>query len=500
MFALLVLKGPWMGLVLFVSSVSAGIIVRHGILGVPGMLGAAAIIACTYTIAALVARRYFKIDAGLGRLRDVTILLGIGMVATIVLALLITAMLLALGRLGTADITPAFARHLVGNIIGIAVVSPLVLRIARHWREGSLAVLVRGAGLEMAAYLLITGALLWTFVTIPGFDDHQYFYVLFLPVIVAAVRHGLDGACVSLAFTQVGLVAAMRHFSYDAVAFTEFQLVMFVLTATGLVVGAVVSERRAIDQIVRAAEAQLKEKESEAERAARLSLLSGMASSIAHDVSQPMTAARALARSAQQILRAKPTDLARADGNLANLISHIDHASGIIRRTRDFVSRSQPHPSTIDLRLLIEDALALIGPEAKARNIEIMLDVPEDLPTLHADRVQLQQLVLNLIRNSLDSITEAKVKHGRVRITACAEDGHILVSVADNGGGVEAEIADKLFVPLTTSKSDGLGLGLAICDSIVGAHGGKIWLHSNAPGATDFRFTLPLDQLRQTGK
>jgi signal transduction histidine kinase len=119
-----------------------------------------------------------------------------------------------------------------------------------------------------------------------------------------------------------------------------------------------------------------------------------------------------------------------------------------------------------------------------------VLDVPPELPPLHGDRVQLQQVILNLVRNAMEALTGRK--DGIARIAVCRFDDHVEVRVADNGPGIEASLAARLFEPLTTSKPDGLGLGLSICASIVQLHGGRIWLHSGEPGATEFRFSLPL--------
>jgi len=205
-----------------------------------------------------------------------------------------------------------------------------------------------------------------------------------------------------------------------------------------------------------------------------------------------MTAARALARAIQELLRAPDTDHARTDGNLTNLVAQIDHAAGVVRRMRDFLRRGHPHVSTIDGLGMLEDALILVRAQASARTIEIMLDVPPELPLLHGDRVQLQQVILNLVRNAMEAL--AGRTDGIVRITVRRRDDCVEISVADNGPGIEPTLAARLFEPLTTSKPDGLGLGLSICASIVQLHGGRIWLHSGEPGATEFRFSLPLQR------
>src|SRR5262249_34971445 len=153
-----------------------------------------------------------------------------------------------------------------------------------------------------------------------------------------------------------------------------------------------------------AAEARLRDKEAEAVLADRFSLVSGMASALAHEINQPMTAARALARSAQELIRTQTTDTARVEKNLAGLVAQIDHAGGIVRRRRDFLRGGQPRFSTIDVRDLVEDALALVRPEATESRIEIALELAAPLPPLHGDRIQIQQVLLNLVRNAIESI------------------------------------------------------------------------------------------------
>jgi two-component system, LuxR family, sensor kinase FixL len=238
------------------------------------------------------------------------------------------------------------------------------------------------------------------------------------------------------------------------------------------------------------------EKQAGAAHAARLNLVSGMTSALAHEITQPMTAARALARAAQHILRTPGSDLTRVEGNLTALVAHIDHAGAVVRRMREFIRRGRPHVSTIDTRSMLQEALTLAFVEASAKHIRIELDAPDNLPAIHGDHVQLEQVVLNLVHNSVEAIAAAGRPDGHVRVVArrLAAPARIEIGVSDNGPGVEGQLADRLFDPLATSKQDGLGLGLSISASILEAHGGRVWLHSREAGATEFRFSLPLDQ------
>jgi two-component system sensor kinase FixL len=163
---------------------------------------------------------------------------------------------------------------------------------------------------------------------------------------------------------------------------------------------------------------------------------------------------------------------------------------------REFLRRGRPHVSSFDIRTLVDDALMLARPDATARGIEIVAEIPDGLPMIHGDRIQVEQVVLNLIRNATESISGAQQTDGQIRVTGALVPGppRIEIAVRDNGPGIGAELARSMFEPMTTSKHEGLGLGLSICLAIVESHGGRIWLQSGEPGQTEFRFSLPLEQ------
>jgi signal transduction histidine kinase len=436
------------------------------------------------------------LDVGLNHLRDVFLLLAAGAIGAVLVASLLSMLLVADEQLNLSDLLEASLPLLVGDAIGIAVMTPLVLRLFFRVPQIS-ARNLQALIPEIAVYIAVTIILLWLIgLTENGGGGFKLFYLFFLPVVVAAIRHGLDGACVGLALTQFGLVGFLRWYGYDANVFTEFQILMLVLTATGLTVGVIVNERQQSDRAVREVEALLRVKEAEAAQAARFNVVSSMASALAHEINQPITAARALGRAAQHLLNNQSGDHARVDDNLTTMIAQIDHAADVVRRMREFLRRGEPHISTINIKTLIDDALILVGAQAANAQIRIETDIPPDLPSVHSDRVQLQQVVLNLMHNSIDAIGSSGSREGVIRIKATEQQNpaRVEIAVSDNGPGIEPALAERLFDPLTTSKRDGLGLGLAICATIVQSHHGRLWLHSGAPGATEFRFWIPLQQ------
>jgi two-component system sensor kinase FixL len=459
----------------------------------PFIIGVATIIAAGYSAVAFVVRRW--LDVGLNHLRDVLLLLAAGAIGALLVALFLSLLLIADEKLSLADVFVASGPLLVGDAIGIAVMTPLVLRFILHIPHVSLQTL-RAFAPEVALYVAVVLLFLWFIGLTESESGFKLFYLFFLPVVVAAIRYGLDGACLGLALTQLGLVGLLHLHGYDANVFTEFQILMLVLTATGLTVGVTVNERQQADRAVREVEALLRTKEAEADQAARFNLVSSMASALAHEINQPITAARALGRAAQHLLHSDSGSHARIDDNLSTMIAQIDHAASVVKRMREFLRRGEPHISTINVRALIDDAIVLVGAEAAGAAIRIEVDVSPDLPMLHADRVQLQQVVLNLVQNSIDAIANTGRDDGRIRVTAAVLENprRVEIAVSDNGAGIAPALAERLFEPLTTSKQDGLGLGLSICATIVQSHHGRLWLQSGAPGATEFRLWLPLQQ------
>ena len=496
LFAIIVRGGIFHGLTLFAGVVCAEFIVRGAQLGVPVTLASAAIIASTYTIAAMLARYRFSVDVELTRLRDIVILILTGMSGALVVAVLLPLLLIADGRFSMDDFLPSLLRGFVGDAIGIAVVSPLTLRLW-YLRRQLTPARIMSVLPEAILYAVLIAASLWVIFQTSSQHGSDFFYLLFLPVIMAAVRQGFDGACISLLVTQIGLVLLLQRHSFDAATFTEFQTLMFALTATALSVGAIVSEREQARLAFQDAEERLKRKEADAIRAGRFSLVSAMASTLAHEINQPVTAARALARSVQHLLRGAPPDLSRADHNLTTLVSEIDAAGNIVRRIREFLQRG-PLMGDVDVRGLLEDVLVLVEQEAASADVRIEVVVEDDLPALRADRGQLEQVLLNLVRNSIDAIMGARMRAGHIRLTAqrSGRPSDVLISVRDNGPGISVDIAGRLFEPLTTSKHDGLGLGLSICETIAAAHGGRIWLEATGADATEFRLTVPFKSRR----
>jgi len=251
------------------------------------------------------------------------------------------------------------------------------------------------------------------------------------------------------------------------------------------------SERQASDQ-------RLQELQSELVHISRLTAMGEMASALAHELNQPLSAIANYMKGSRRLLETDPPDLPRVREALDKAAEQALRGGQIVRRLRDFVMRGESEKRAETLSKLIEEAnaLALIGAKEHGVRIRYRLDPAADL--VLADKIQIQQVLVNLIRNAIDAMES--VSHRNLSIeTAVIEDNMVQISVSDTGPGLSAEIASQLFQPFVTTKKAGMGIGLSISRTIIEAHGGRIWAEPNSGGGAVFRFILPRAQVSGDG-
>jgi len=257
----------------------------------------------------------------------------------------------------------------------------------------------------------------------------------------------------------------------------------------------VTEERRAREELALRGD-RLAELRSELAHVSRLSAMGEMAAALAHELNQPLTAIG----NSVGALKLMLGDASRVldDAARARVVRAADQAEGqavrageIVRRLRDFIARGEADARIEPLNPLIEDALALTLPDVKAAQIAVQLDLARAAANVLADRIQVQQVMVNLIRNATEAMRGAP--GARVlAIGTAVRNGMAEIAVRDSGPGVSPELAQRLFSPFQSTKNDGMGVGLSICRRIVEAHGGRMWLASSQGAGADFRFTLPL--------
>ena len=237
-------------------------------------------------------------------------------------------------------------------------------------------------------------------------------------------------------------------------------------------------------------EATVKELQSELVHVGRLTAMGEMASALAHELNQPLSAIANYLRGSEQLLEEEEVDRTLLKEAVQKAGGQALRAGEVIQRLRNFIGRGETERRVESISKLIEEASALALVGVKEFGVRVTMDLDPRADLVVADRVQIQQVIINLLRNAVDAMKGAKPAELRVRV-ALNPDGFTELSVSDTGSGISEEVQGRLFEPFTTTKKEGMGVGLSICRTIVEAHGGTIWASNNAgPGAT-FVFTLP---------
>jgi two-component system sensor kinase FixL len=215
-----------------------------------------------------------------------------------------------------------------------------------------------------------------------------------------------------------------------------------------------------------------------------------MASTLAHELNQPLSAISNYLKGSRRLLEGRSDEKSTMMRNALDAAAdQAVRAGQIIRRLRDFVSRGETERRAESITKLVEEAsaLALVGTKDRGISVEFQFDPAVD--RVLADRVQIQQVLLNLIRNAMDAMETSQVQNLKITI-APIDNGYVRISVSDSGSGLAPEAAKQLFQPFVTTKRHGMGVGLSISRTIVEAHGGQIWVEPNPGGGTIFHFTL----------
>lgn len=224
----------------------------------------------------------------------------------------------------------------------------------------------------------------------------------------------------------------------------------------------------------------------------RLGVMGELTASLAHEILHPIATARNNARAGMRFLEMKRPDLGEVMEALACVVRDADRAKDIVGRIRDHIKKSPPREETFDINEAIDEVIVMVRHAIDRNSVAVYTRLKEDLMSVDGDRVQLQQVMLNLILNAVEAMSSVGEGPRELSIsTGPGDRGGILVAVADSGPGIDPEHLDLVFKPFHTTKPSGMGMGLSICQSIIAAHGGRLWAEANRPRGAIFQFTLP---------
>ena len=241
---------------------------------------------------------------------------------------------------------------------------------------------------------------------------------------------------------------------------------------------------------------RLRQLESEFAHMNRVSMMGELAASLSHEVIHPIATARNNARVGMRFLEMSPPNVDEARKSLDGIVKDADRAKDIVGRMRDQIKKAPPRREPFDLNEAISEVIALARSVIVTNAVSVQTRLADGLFPVRGDRIQLQQVVLNLILNAVEAMSSIEPGPRELLVRTEQARTGVLVAVGDSGPGIDPEHLERVFESFYTTKSSGTGMGLSICRSIVDAHGGRLWAEANEPGGTVFQFTLPSPERR----
>jgi two-component system, LuxR family, sensor kinase FixL len=477
--AFLLWMGPRWAVCTAVAAFLSELLVRHAPAGPLTLALASVWIAGSYAACCAMLGKGVVRDAMQGLVAAVRFVV-VSLLASLVAAIGYVGLFVLAQSLPIASAAGSVIRYGVGDVNGILMLAPLLIALPRL--SEALAALRAGwpqAALQSAVIVLFV----WLLFGIDAADQLRIFYPLFVPVIWIAVRWGVTGALLAVLAIQVGIIVAMRDAVAD-VPLIDLQILMLTLTLTGLLLGAVVAERAQ-------ARAAALEREQQLARAMRFAVAGELASSLTHELNQPITALVSYLQASQIMTPATGVTDKRLSDTLAKATHEAIRASEVMKRLRDFYQGGASGRGPTDVAGCCTSVVEFLAQRLKAQGVRVLVHVAPELPQVGVDRTQLEMVLHNLMTNAIDAVGGQVVRE--VQLRAVRGDGVLQLEVHDSGPGVAPDALPMLFEPFNTTKSDGMGLGLAISRNLVRAQGGELGYRPSplAAGAC-FVVLLPL--------
>jgi len=482
-FALILFFGRQLVPFLFAAPLLADIVNRQVFLPWPAEVASVVAIGGGYSVALLfLTGPKARFDPQLSSMRDLARLIFTTAAAAAFVAVSYVSLTVGVGLLPGNQFVAAALRYWIGDIVGVLALAPFALfaLTGRRMLPLSLESVLQCAAVVVAVAMVF------------GLSEEQkfqLFYVLFLPVVWMAVRNGVEGASAGILLTQIGVILGVAVVHGERPELVALQSLMLGLTVTGLIAGELVTERRRM-------ESQLQMQRESLAGLTRLGSLGEMAAAVAHEVNQPLMAAGTYARLVADAVSAGTGNANEVVETAKKAVAQVDRAAEVIRRLRALVRLDRSSRAPVSLERIVKETLDLCRSDLERAGVTSRTIVPSEFPSVMVDILQIEQVLLNLVRNSLEAIGQSRNPRGTVSIEARWPQGQtngefVEIAVIDTGPGFSRDYLENGILPLSSSKADGLGIGLPLCKTIVEAHGGRLWLDASVRGAA-VRFTLPV--------
>jgi two-component system sensor kinase FixL len=488
--ALLLIKGIGYAPAVFVVSFISDGLVAGFPAGLAPALVAGAINAGGYTAVAAALQRISHADQWFPNVTSVAWFLLVAVVGVLAIACASAAAFVLMHVVPLSLFASAAGHFWIGDLTGIAGLFPALMstHLARaRWNELTpsqrfIDITAFVAGLALALFIVFG---------IASYQELHFFYLMLLPVIWVAVRHGLPWSTMAILVTQLAMISTAMTLDYTASEFLAFQLLSLTVSATGLLVGAVVTERHRADLTLRRQQAEL-------DRMTRLTTAGALGMAVVHQISQPLATIATYTHACRQLLLSDSMNRDILAETMAKAEAEVLRTGVIVDRLRDFLSNGNRHLSQVDLGAVARGVVAAVIGDARWRGVYIEVDAPST-PLVIVDRVQIEQVLVNLIRNAIEAPIGQDCGDKHVRVGICDFGDEAEVVVEDDGAGVSPEFAEHLFQPFETSKGSGMGLGLWLSRELVEGHGGRLWWDPDTTVGARFVFRLPRNRANVFG-
>ena len=400
-------------------------------------------------------------------------IIAVVMVGTLLTGTLYVAALVAGGAPIPAPYFEALAQFWIGDCVGILVTLPVVLVLGDRGRRPDISAALRDpvSGLQVVSILIALWLVFGPYISQP----FKFFYLLFLPLVWISVRSGLLGAALAALVIQFGVIAGVLLSGSPALTVFELQSLLIALAITGLFLGISVDERRRAARDLR--------------DSLRMAAAGEMSAALAHELNQPLAAMAAYSQAAVLMAGDPACDRGRLVDTLDKARTEAARAAEVVRRLRDFFRRGETQLQPSSLPAIAAAAIVSLQARAAGSGVSLEQHSEPGVPLVLADPLQIEVVLRNLLANGMEAALSSPAPRLVQLEVGRAQSGFVRAVVSDSGPGVGADHAQRVFEPFWTSRSSGMGMGLAISRAIVEAHGGRMWVEAAGRGV--FGFTIP---------